>query len=128
MLINKFLIFVFLIFNIIFAFKYFNQGTVTKEYQGLKTIHFSAKRAISTNLQTSCTILKDSTASRRLKESLEQQGLKFHLVRKKAVSINDLNFFKVVFKTYLAKSESIQFVSEGYLVQNSITDSCYGLI
>jgi hypothetical protein len=127
-LINTILVVVFVIANFVLATDYFRQGKEAEGLRDLKIVHYFAKRRISQNLQTKCNILADKQIQNALKLNLSNNGIGYHLVSENVVSINDLIFKEVIFNTYSLNSASIKYISRGYLVENTLTKTCYGLI
>ena len=126
--INRFLLFIFLIGNLFVALDYYQQGLAVDSYQKHKKVHFDTKHLISKNLKTKCTILSDSKLKAKIQTELTSKDIGFDLVGQDVITINSLIFIRVIFRTFNKSDHSISYTSKGYLVQNSESNACYGLI
>ena len=127
-IINGFLFFLVALLHLYWFINLREEGLKVELINELHQKHVVAQNMVHQNLFSKCNILLDKNEQQKISNYLKQFKVNFYLTKKDLLSIGDLTYKQIIFKTYLEADSEIFYMTKGYLVQNENSQKCFGIL
>lgn len=118
-----------LVIHFVFVGNLQNKAVVVEETLDLRKTHQITQAKIAENLMGNCDIFKEPRVKEAFLLSMTgMSGYRFYLVRERVISLDGLTFYEILYKTYKPSDSDIFTKSSGYMVENSVSKKCFGVI
>ncbi|MAX65457.1 MAG: hypothetical protein CME66_00825 [Halobacteriovoraceae bacterium] len=106
-----------------------NEGKELESKLNIHRTHYALTALVSKNLMNECNAFSSTFLDKQLAAQVKDSPhLNFYLTRQLKKSLGDLRFYHIFFKTYSESSKELFVESTGYLIENTESFRCFGLI
>jgi hypothetical protein len=104
------------------------KAVVVEKKLELRKAHQITQIKVANNLMSKCDVFKNKNLLKTLQEEMSQNHYKTFLVKEKIISLDDLSFYEILLKSFKASDSEVSVKTNGYMVQNDVTNRCFGII
>jgi len=127
-LINVFFATSFVILTLIATFSFRSSGIELSELNQQKIIHAKVQKVFSKELEGDCKLFKTDDLINQVSSGLKLFDFKLDIVKENILTINQLIFERITFRTFQTLKPNQEVISYGYMVIHSESKKCFGIL